>query len=191
MLEKFLLIRDKIFIDFFIKLKIKLLKKNVLIKKGNFYQNTFFLGDGKIEINENFKIGYRNGGGFHGRISELQVRDKNGIIKIGKNLATNNGIYLCSIKRIEIGNDVLIGSNVTIMDHNAHGVSPLKRRTSPGTPREVIIGDNVWLGNFVQILPGTQIGKNSIVGAGAVVKGLFPENCIIEGNPAKITKYLK
>lgn len=182
-------IKDKIFIDLKIKIILKF-KKNILIKNGVFYQNTVFYGPGKVEIGENFSLGFKYGGGFKGREIEIQARDKDAIIKIGENIATNNGIFICAIKKIKIANNVLIGSNVTIMDHNAHGISPEKRRSSSGTPREVVISDNVWLGNFVHILPGTKIGKNSVVGAGSVVKGEFPANCIIQGNPAKIIKYI-
>lgn len=76
------------------------------------------------------------------------------------------------------------------MDHNGHGIDPNKRYT-PGTIKEIEIKENVWLGNNVVILAGTIIGKNSIVGANSVVKGEFPENVIIQGNPAKIIKVIK
>lgn len=52
--------------------------------------------------------------------------------------------------------------------------------------KPISIGDNVFLGARSVILPGTTIGNNCIVGAGAVIKGNFPENSIIVGNPAKI-----
>ncbi|MGL4954354.1 MAG: acyltransferase, partial [Cetobacterium sp.] len=165
-------------------------KKEIKIKNGRFNKKNIFYGLGKIVIEDEFSIGFRYGGGFKGRFTEIQAREKKSEIIIGKNLATNNGIFICAKQKIVIGNDVLIGSNVTIMDHNAHGISPDKRRCYSGTAREIYIGDNVWLGSFAQILPGTKIGKNSIVGIGAVVKGEFPENCIIEGNPAKITKFI-
>lgn len=54
-----------------------------------------------------------------------------------------------------------------------------------------MIEDFVWLGNYLHILPGTKIRKNSIVGAGSIVKGEFPANCIIQGNPAKVIKFIK
>lgn len=76
------------------------------------------------------------------------------------------------------------------MDHNGHGIKA-DERNLPGTVREIEIGDNVWLGNNGAILPGTLIGKNSIVGANSVVKGSFPENVIIQGNPAKIIKKIE
>ena len=93
-------------------------------------------------------------------------------------------------KSIVIEDDVLIGESVTIMDHNAHGVDPYRRRTSFGTPREIIIKNNVWIGNNVTILPGVIIGENSIVAAGSVVKGKFPNNIVLGGNPAVIIKNL-
>ena len=93
-------------------------------------------------------------------------------------------------KNIVIEDDVLIGESVTIMDHNAHGVDPLKRRTHTGTSNEIIIKRNVWIGSNVIILPGVIIGENSIVAAGSVVKGKFPNNIVLGGNPAVIIKNL-
>lgn len=77
------------------------------------------------------------------------------------------------------------------MDHNAHGVNPLKRKTSQGTPHDIVIENNVWIGNGVTILGGTFIGENSIVSVGSVVKGSFPSNVIIQGNPAVIVKSIE
>ena len=53
---------------------------------------------------------------------------------------------------------------------------------------DVIIEDNVWIGEMVSILPGVTIGKNSIIGSNSVVTKSIPENCIAVGNPAKIVK---
>lgn len=75
------------------------------------------------------------------------------------------------------------------MDHEAHGVAPDKRREL-GVIGEVVIGKNVWIGNNVIILKESQVGDNSIVAAGAVVSGRFPENVIIGGVPAKILRSL-
>lgn len=76
------------------------------------------------------------------------------------------------------------------MDHNGHGVK-IDERNLPGTARGILIKENVWLGNNVVILSGTEIGKNSIVGANSVVKEIFPDNVIIQGNPAKIMKNIE
>jgi len=129
-------------------------------------------------------------GGFHkGGSIELQARYKNSKIKIGNNIATNNNIMICAANYIEIGDNTLIGQYVTIMDHEAHGIAPDKRRQL-GEIGKVIIGKNVWLGNNVTMLKNSEIGDNTIVAAGAVVSGKFPANVIIGGVPAKIIKTL-
>lgn len=189
-IEKYIKKKDYFQNDFMTKLSIKIMHKNIFIKKGNFIQKTIFMDKGKIEIDDKFSIGYKIGGGFKGAFSEIQTREKQAIIKIGRNFCTNNGIFLCANKKIEIGDDVLIGKNVTIMDHNGHGISPEFRRNYGGTAKEIIIENNVWIGSGAYILPGTKIGYNSIVGAGAIVKGEYPPNCIIQGNPAQIVRYI-
>lgn len=96
---------------------------------------------------------------------------------------------MLAAKYIEIGDNTRIGQNVTIMDHEAHGLDPLNR-AKIGEIGEVILGKNVWVGNNVIILKDTVIGENTIVAAGAVVKGTFPKNVIIGGIPAKVIKTL-
>ena len=91
---------------------------------------------------------------------------------------------------ISIGSDTLIGENVTIMDHDAHGVSPKQRRT-PWVIGKVSVGKNVWIRNNVTILKNSGIGDNTIVASGAIVSGKFPADVIIGGVPAKIIRQLE
>lgn len=121
---------------------------------------------------------------------ELQTRTKNSVINIGNNVLTNNNLKIIARGTVDIGDDCLIGENVTIMDHNAHGVKPSERRTSAGTVKDAIIGKNVWIGNNVTILPGSKIGDNCILDIGCVVKGNIPANVIVQGNPGVIVKNL-
>ena len=58
------------------------------------------------------------------------------------------------------------------------------------TPKEVIIEENVWIGEKSIVLKGSKIGKNSIIGAGSVVNGVVPENVVFAGNPAREVKNL-
>ena len=82
----------------------------------------------------------------------------------------------------------MIASDVTITDSDWHGI--YDRTDYVATPKEVIIEDNVWIGEKSIILKGSKIGKNSIIGAGSVVSDEVPENVVFAGNPAKEVKKL-
>lgn len=164
--------------------KIKLIRNQPVCS-----QKTLFTGAGLVEIGINCSFGYKLGGFHRGGSIEIQPRYKDSIIKIGNNVATNNNLFFCVANYLEIGDDSLIGQNVCIMDHEAHGVDPLKR-SQIGEIGQVIVGKNVWIGNNVTILKNSEIGDNSIVATGAVVCGKFPSNVIIGGVPAKIIKSL-
>lgn len=165
-----------------------LLSKRIKSKKYPWCnQKTLLRGAGTIEIGLNCSFGYKLGGFHKGGSIEIQPRYKESFIKIGNNVSTNNNLFVCAANYIEIGDDTLIGQNVIIMDHEAHGIAPEKRRQI-GEIGKVLISKNVWLGNNVTILKNTEIGENTIVAAGAVVAGKFPSNVIIGGIPAKIIK---
>lgn len=164
-----------------------LLKKVNLPPMLNIQQIVLCTGSGKVYIGEKCSLGFKLGGFWrHGSI-ELQARYKTSTVIIGSRIATNNNIFICAANYIEIGNDTLIGQNVTIMDFEAHGIQPEYRRKL-GMVGKVIIKENCWIGNNVTILKNSEIGKNCIVAAGAVVSGRFPDNVIIGGVPAKIIK---
>ena len=189
LLKIYILIRFK-FLNF-ILLNLKGVKSGRLVYSSlpNCQQKTLFTGAGTVNIGSLCQFGYVYGG-FHkkGRI-ELQPRYKDAQIKIGNNVATNNNIFICAALLIEIGNNTLIGQNVTIMDFEAHNMHPDKRREL-GAIGPIKIGNNVWIGNNVIILKNTNIGDNTIVAAGAVVSGIIPSNAVIGGIPAKVIKYL-
>ena len=82
----------------------------------------------------------------------------------------------------------MIASDVTITDSDWHGI--YDRTDYVATPKEVIIEENVWIGEKAIVLKGSKIGKNSIIGAGSVVNGVVPENVVFAGNPAREVKKL-
>jgi acetyltransferase-like isoleucine patch superfamily enzyme len=116
-------------------------------------------------------------------------------IEIGKNVSIQMDCHICAINNIRIGNNVLIASKVYISDH-FHGnvtaeeldIAPVKRKLFSKGP--VIIGDNVWIGEGVVIMPGVEIGNSCIIGANAVVTKSFPKDSVIGGNPARLIKVL-
>lgn len=129
---------------------------------------------------------------YHGGLpfyTKILITGNDGFVKIGNNTRIN-GANIHAEKKIEIGNRCVIASGVHIMDSNGHEVSSLDRTIGRDEPKEIIIGNNVWIGVNAIILKGTVIGDNSIVSAGSVVKGEFPGNVIIEGNPAGIARNL-
>jgi acetyltransferase-like isoleucine patch superfamily enzyme len=150
-------------------------------------QRLVFTGNGKVEIGNNCSFGFKMGGFHYGGSIEFQPRTSNAIIRLGNNIATNNNLFICSASYIEIGDDCLIGQNVTIMDFEVHGSHPRKRREM-GEIGNVKIGKNVWIGNNVVIIKNTEIGDNCIVASGAVVRGVFRSNVLIGGVPAKEIK---
>lgn len=102
-----------------------------------------------------------------------------------------HGHYGSGMGFLEIGDDTIFGNYVSIHpeNHNYHNTNiPIRLQGVNGVG--VKIGKNCWIGAKVTILDGTIIGDNSVVAAGAVVRGQFPDNCVIGGIPAKIIKYI-
>ncbi|NDV58982.1 acyltransferase [Bacteroides sp. 519] len=95
------------------------------------------------------------------------------------------GNYFQACEKIEIGKGTYIAPNVGLITQN-HNLKELDKR---GVAKEIIIGEQCWIGMNSMILPGIVLGKNTIVGAGSVVTKSFSEGgCVIAGNPAKIIK---
>lgn len=93
--------------------------------------------------------------------------------------------------------DITIGKNGTlayrtILTTNANPNSPYYElcKIYPPIHKEIRIGDNVWIGAGVIVLPGCRIGNNSVIAAGSVVCSDIPDNCMAAGAPAKVKKHL-
>lgn len=110
-------------------------------------------------------------------------------------IGNNSGIgYKSEIQGpVKLGENVLMGPEVKIItwNHNFSDISTpiIKQGVKP--PEKVIIGDDVWIGTRVIILPGVQIGKGAIIGAGSVVTKDIPSYSIVGGVPAKIIRFRK
>lgn len=109
-------------------------------------------------------------------------------ITIGKRVFINSGCRFQDQGGITIGDDVLIGHNVVLATLN-HGLDPEKRKYL--YPAPIVIGNNVWIGANVTVLPGVIIGKNAVIAAGAVVNKDVPENTIVGGVPARIIRSIE
>lgn len=104
-----------------------------------------------------------------------------------KSFAVSSCCYFQANSGISLGRNFLFAPGVKIISSN-HDVNDLSKNL---ICRPILIGDNVWIGANVTILPEVVLGNNIIVGAGSVVTKPFPEdNCIIAGNPAKIIRFI-
>jgi acetyltransferase-like isoleucine patch superfamily enzyme len=112
-------------------------------------------------------------------------------ICIGNNSAFGKYTEFGAAGGIQIGNDVIAGSFISFHseNHNFNNLNLLIREQGV-TNKGIVIGNNVWIGAKVTFLDGCKIGNNSVVAAGAVVSGVFPDNVVIGGVPAKILKEL-
>jgi len=105
-------------------------------------------------------------------------------IIIGNNTGLS-GTVISSAISVEIGNNVKCGANTQIMDSDWHPEDPRS-----GTPKSIIIHNNVWLGLNVVVLKGVTIGENTVIGANSVVTKSIPANVLAAGNPCKVIKPL-
>ena len=142
---------------------------------------------GKNTTIRSFKLNYHAAVPFKSKIF-IDVKDV--VVKIGDDCRLNF-TFIHSQKKITIGNKCLFASGVQILDSNGHIVNSLDRRVQRDDPTEIFIGNNVWIGLNCIILKGTYIGDNSVISANSVVKGKFPKNSIITGNPAIIAGTIK
>ncbi|WP_434717423.1 acyltransferase [Lactococcus lactis] len=110
--------------------------------------------------------------------SRIRVR-KSADLVIGNDISLNHGCMIVSRESIIIGDGVQFGPNVLLYDHDHDykaigGISAGKYKTQP-----IEIGDNVWLGAGAIILKGSKIGANSVVAAGSIIRGEFPNNSLV------------
>ncbi len=110
-------------------------------------------------------------------------------ISIGDNVIIGDNFNISAINRIEIGNNVLMGRYVTIIDHG-HGKSSELRIAPNNRPLyskgRIVINDDVWIGDKVTILSGVTIGKGAVIGANSVVTKDVKEYSVVAGVPAVI-----
>lgn len=128
--------------------------------------------------------------GLYQRI--IIVARNGGTVKIGENCGIS-GSTIYAMESIEIGDETLVGANCKILDNDFHPLDAVKRRENRVEDikkRPVKIGKRCFIGTNSIILKGSILGDNCVVGAGSVVSGVFPDNCVIAGNPAKVIKQL-
>jgi len=112
------------------------------------------------------------------------------VVTIGAKCVIGRGSHIVGHWSIELGDEIQTGPYVYITDQN-HSYDDPDAAIGWQTPSEaaVKIGAGSWLGANVVILPGTTLGRNTVVAAGAVVRGTFPDHVVLGGVPAKILRH--
>lgn len=163
-------------------------------KNSQIGQNFSIINPDGISIGDNFSGGCDialwswNAVNIQGDDCKLIIKD---------NVSITDRCIISAANRIEIGNGCLLGRDTFITD-NSHGenisinelnISPHERNIfSKGT---VIIGDNVWTGKNVCIMPNVKIGSGAIIGANSVVTHNIPPYSVAVGSPAKVIKTIE
>ena len=108
-------------------------------------------------------------------------------VHIGQYFYANFNLVLVDDGEIFIGDDVMIGPNVTICT-TGHPVYPLYREMGAHYARPIHIGNKVWIGAQSVVLPGVTIGDNTVIGAGSIVTRDIPPNVVAVGNPCRVMR---
>ncbi len=164
-------------------------KKNILFGKSVTIDKHCVI-DGyaseKIILGDCIKIGAYS---FLSSTSHMSKYGKG--LKMGKNSAVGQFTEFGAAGGIEIGDNVIMGSYISFHSENHNFSDTTKLIREQGvTSKGIKIGNNVWVGAKVTFLDGCIVGDNCVVAAGAVVNGVFPDNTVIGGVPAKVIKQI-
>ncbi len=123
-------------------------------------------------------------------VSGDQVMLATPTVVIGRKCMIGRGSHVIGHWSIELGDEIQTGPYVYITDQN-HSYEDIDEPIGWQRPTEaaVKIGSGSWLGANVVILPGTTLGRNTVVAAGAVVRGTFPDHVVLGGVPAKVLRH--
>jgi acetyltransferase-like isoleucine patch superfamily enzyme len=143
-----------------------------------------FGGRGTLRIGDHTTLGDRDAG-RPGAPIFLSARHTDSWIGIGARSRLANGVEMIALGRIELGERILVGAGVRILDGDFHGIAH-DERDSAGRSAPVKIGDGAWLGMSAMILKGVSIGDNAVVGAGSVVVRDVRAGAVVSGNPARV-----
>lgn len=111
-------------------------------------------------------------------------------IEIGDDFYSNINLTILDGAKVKIGNHVFIAPNVGIYTAG-HPINVEQRNAGLEYAYPITIGDNVWIGAGVNILPNVTIGDNCVIGAGSVVNRSIPANSLAAGNPCKVIRTIK
>lgn len=108
-------------------------------------------------------------------------------VSVGNNFYTNHNCTILDGAKVSFGDNVFIAPNC-VFTTAGHAIDAEQRANGLEIALPICIGNNVWIGANVTVLPGVTIGDNTIIGAGSVVNKDIPSNVIAVGNPCKVLR---
>ncbi|HAW0563536.1 TPA: acyltransferase [Escherichia coli] len=158
--------------------------------------NKIKIADGALLSNVIIHMDCDNGELSIGKHDSVNIPFK-GIVRIGQdskvligNNVTCSPIYISAVEgaKITIGEDCMFATSIILRSDDSHPIFDVRTGKRVNPAKDINIGNHVWVGERAMILGGTTIGDGSIVGMGSIVKKKFPNNCILAGIPARITR---
>lgn len=108
-------------------------------------------------------------------------------ISIGENFYANHNLIILDANKVQFGDNVFIAPNCGFYT-SGHPLNVEIRNSGLEYAKPIKVGNNVWIGGNVIVLPGVNIGDNVVIGAGSVVNKDIPANVVAVGNPCKVIK---
>lgn len=145
------------------------------------------LEKGYFDIGKKGRVIFKGKANFSKGVS---IRVDNGDLTFGDNFYCNRNCFFSCTGKVTIGDNALLGWNVNIRDSDGHDIFNLNNpNIITNTLKPVTIGEHVWIAANVDILKGSSIPDNCIIGYNScVTKKFVDKNCIIGGYPAKVVK---
>lgn len=108
-------------------------------------------------------------------------------ISVGENFYTNHNVTILDAAKVTFGDNVFIAPNC-VFSTAGHAIDSEQRNRGLEIALPITVGDSVWIGANVSVLPGVTIGSNTIIGAGSVVNKDIPDGVIACGNPCRVIR---
>ena len=108
-------------------------------------------------------------------------------VEVGENFYSNHNLVLLDAAKVTFGNDVFVAPDCGFYTAG-HPIDHQRRNLGLEYAYPITVGDNVWIGGGVKVMPGVTIGSNVVIGGGSVVTKDIPDNVVAAGNPCRVIR---